>query len=268
MYNLPNTSTLRLVQISDTHLHGPEQGQLLGINTLFSMQCVLDTVRQERAHIDTFLVSGDLSQDGTAGSYQHLQQALSTFACPAFWLNGNHDKAEVMQQVAAESAVLQQVVRSTHWQLVLLNSQVAGAVFGYLNAEQLQLLEDTLAERPDLHTLVCLHHHPLPMGSAWMDKIGLQNADALAAVIKRHRHVRAVLWGHVHQESDRTIDGVRYLSSPSTCVQFLPGSTDFALDLQAPGYRWLDLHADGSIDTGVSRVQGIVFNVDMASQGY
>ena len=106
------------------------------------------------------------------------------------------------------------------------------------------------------------------MGSAWMDKIGLQNADALAAVIQRHRHVRAVLWGHVHQESDRTIDGVRYLSSPSTCVQFLPGSKDFALDLQAPGYRWLDLHADGSIDTGVSRVQGISFDIDMASQGY
>lgn len=268
MYNLDNTSPLRLVQISDTHLHGPEQGQLLGINTLYSMQCVLDIVRQERAHIDTLLVTGDLSQDGTVRSYQHLQQALAGFACPAFWLNGNHDNAEVMQHVAANTPALLQVVRATHWQLVLLNSQVAGAVFGYLQAEQLQLLEDTLAERPDLHTLVCLHHHPLPMGSAWMDKIGLQNADALAAVIKRHSHVRAVLWGHVHQESERTVDGVRYLSSPSTCVQFLPGSADFALDQQAPGYRWLDLHADGRIDTGVSRVQGIVFNVDLASQGY
>lgn len=268
MYNLQNTATLRLVQISDTHLHGSAVGQLLGIKTQYSLQCVLDLVSQERQLPDALLVTGDLSQDDSAASYQYLQQALASFACPAFWLNGNHDNAKVMQQVAANTPALQQVVRSRYWQIILLNSQVEGAVFGYLDAAQLQLLEEALQQRPDLRTLICLHHHPLPMGSAWIDKIGLQNTDELAGVIARHPQVRAVLWGHVHQESDRTLAGVRYLSSPSTCVQFLPGSADFALDQLAPGYRWLDLHADGSIDTGVSRVAAGVFTADLAAGGY
>ncbi len=268
MYSLASTPTLRLVQITDPHLYGPEDGKLLGMKTLHSMHCVLDIVRQQRAHIDAIMVTGDLSQDGSVRSYQHLHQALLRFDCPAFWLAGNHDTPNSMQQVAAGTEHLQRVIRTPHWQLILLNSQVEGAVFGQLASEQLQLLEDTLQQRPDLHTLVSLHHHPVPMGCRWLDKIGIRNSAELLSIVRRNHNVRCVLWGHVHQASDRIIDGVRYLSSPSTCVQFAPGATGFALDSLAPGYRWLDLHADGSIDTGVSRVEGIAFEIDYSVTGY
>src|SRR5690606_20318060 len=115
---------------------------------------------------------------------------------------------------------------------------------------------------------ICFHHHPLSMGSRWIDTIGLHNADELLAIVRRHNNVRCVLWGHVHQESDQIIDGVRYLSTPSTCVQFMPGSDDFAIDTLAPGYRWLDLHPDGRVDTGVSRVEDIAFDIDYSVKGY
>ena len=36
----------------------------------------------------------------------------------------------------------------------------------------------------------------------------------------------------------------------------------------APGLRWLDLAADGSVRTGVSRVQGVAFSFDRDSAGY
>ena len=55
---------------------------------------------------------------------------------------------------------------------------------------------------------------------------------------------------------------------PSTCVQFKPGSEDFAVDDAAPGYRWFDLHADGRIETAVSRVEGVEFEVDFSVKGY
>ncbi|WP_423187717.1 3',5'-cyclic-AMP phosphodiesterase [Alishewanella sp. d11] len=268
MLYLDSGQTLQLLQISDTHLSEQADAHLLGINTQQSLQAVLAMMAAEQHDPAAILVTGDLSQDDSLASYCYLQQALTRFTCPAFWLNGNHDNAAAMQQVAANTPALQQVVRSTYWQVILLNSQVEGAVLGYLDAMQLQLLDQALQQRPDLHTLICLHHHPVPMGSAWIDNIGLQNADALTAVIASYPQVRAVLWGHVHQESDRSINGVRYLSSPSTCVQFLPCSADFAVDQLAPGYRWLNLHADGSIDTGVSRVAAGVFTADLAAGGY
>ena len=56
--------------------------------------------------------------------------------------------------------------------------------------------------------------------------------------------------------------------SPSTCVQFAPGSKSFKVDNQPPGYRWLELHIDGRLETGVSRVLDTQFTVDLDSGGY
>ena len=260
--------SLQLIQISDPHLFAGQETCLAGMNTLHSLHCVTELIHQHHQQPDYMLVSGDLSQDGSVASYQHLQHALEGFNCKVFWFEGNHDNPDSMQQVAVAAGYLQRIVRVGNWQLILLNSQVEGAVFGHLDASQLQLLEQALQQQPQLHTLISLHHHPLPMGSAWLDHIGLQNADEFNAIVQRSPQVRCVLWGHVHQQSDRNINGVRYLSSPSTCVQFKPGSTSFTLDNQAPGYRWLTLHDDGSIDTGVRRVSAINFNVDLAGTGY
>lgn len=268
MYSLETGPVLRLVQITDTHLNGPEQGHLLGMKTLHSMQCVLELVSREQPTIDAMLVTGDLAQDGSVRAYEHLREALLPFDCPAFWFEGNHDEPVNMRAAAQGTDCLERVIRTPHWQLILLNSQVEGAVFGYLADDQLQLLERSLQERPDLHTLISFHHHPIPMGSRWIDTIGLHNPDALHQIVQRHPQVRCILWGHVHQASDQMIGAVRYLSTPSTCIQFMPGSEDFALDSQAPGYRWLELHADGRIDTGISRVEGIAFEVDFSVKGY
>jgi Icc protein len=55
----------------------------------------------------------------------------------------------------------------------------------------------------------------------------------------------------VHQASDLSRNGVRFLTTPSTCFQFLPAADNFAVDTRPPGYRWLDLMADGTVATEV-----------------
>jgi Icc protein len=51
-------------------------------------------------------------------------------------------------------------------------------------------------------------------------------------------------------------------------VQFAPGSEHFKVGDQAPGYRWLRLHPDGGLETGVSRVADIAFDIDYNVRGY
>ena len=58
------------------------------------------------------------------------------------------------------------------------------------------------------------------------------------------------------------------LSTPSTCVQFEPESDEFSVEKIPPGYRWMQLNPDGSIDTRVSRVEGIDFEIDWSVKGY
>lgn len=268
MYSLASGSILHLVQITDAHILATENGQLLGMKTRDSLQKVLNKIRQERHQIDAFLVTGDLSQDDSLESYQYIKEKLSAFASPSFWFKGNHDDEKNMQKAAQGAEHLEQVIRTDYWQIVLLNSQVEGSVFGYLAEDQLDLLQKTLSERPDLHTLISFHHHPVAMGSRWIDQIGLKNADQFFALVGQHKNVRAVLFGHVHQQSDEIKDGIRLLSSPSTCIQFTRHSDDFAVDTLEPGYRWLDLHSNGQIDTGVSRVEGMAQFIDYSSKGY
>jgi Icc protein len=268
LYELDKEGPIEFIQITDTHLVEAEDGHLLGLQTAFSLDCVLNSVKTENGPFDFFVVSGDLSQDGSITSYQRLHEELSHFAVPSFWFAGNHDDMDNMRSVAEGTEHLIPVVRSKHWQLVLLNSQVEGSVFGNLADDQLALLEAALKERPDLHTLISLHHHPIDMESKWIDNIGVKNGEKLMEIARAHDNVKCILWGHVHQDSDRIVDGIRMLSTPSTCVQFTPESEDFSVDMIAPGYRWLQLNPDGSIDTKVSRVEGIEFEIDLSVKGY
>ncbi|WP_449101955.1 3',5'-cyclic-AMP phosphodiesterase [Pseudomonas extremaustralis] len=265
---LPPDAPALLVQLSDSHLFGEADTALLGMNTCDSLQRVIELVCAQQPRIDLVLATGDLSQDGTLASYQQFRDMTAAIAAPARWIPGNHDEPQVMAHAAMHSDLLEPVVDIGNWRVTLLDSAVPGSVPGYLQDSQLQLLAQALSEAPNRHHLVCFHHHPVSIGCAWMEPIGLRNPDALFAVLDRFPQVKALLWGHVHQEIDLERNGVRLLASPSTCIQFTPGSEDFSVNEQAPGYRWLRLHADGRLETGVERLAGFAFTVDYGSNGY
>jgi Icc protein len=72
--------------------------------------------------------------------------------------------------------------------------------------------------------------------------------------LDRYHHVKAVLWGHIHQEFNAERNGVRLMASPSTCVQFMPEAGEYRRDGRAAGYRYLKLHASGEIETYTLRL--------------
>ncbi|MBM1144300.1 3',5'-cyclic-AMP phosphodiesterase [Alcanivorax sp. MM125-6] len=261
---------LRVVQLSDFHLFADPEGRLLGLNTQFSLEKVLERVREEQAAPDLVVATGDLSQDGSFESYQRLERTLADLPAPIYWLEGNHDKPAPMMHALKthEQRISPCVAELGPWTLVLLDSTIPGEVPGDLFEEDLAFLDRALDEARGEHLLVCLHHHPVPMNSRWLDTQLVGSAERFFQVIDAHPRVRGILWGHVHQEYDAERNGVRLLAVPSTCVQFKPGSEDFAVDDANPGYRWLDLYPDGRIDTAVSRVEGIDFKVDFSVKGY
>ncbi|HYQ39260.1 MAG TPA: 3',5'-cyclic-AMP phosphodiesterase [Pseudomonas sp.] len=264
----PAAAPLVLVQLTDSHLFAETDGHLLGMDTADSLSRVVELVRAEQPRVDLILASGDLSQDGSLASYRRFAELTAPLDAPARWLAGNHDETQALRTACAGTACLQVVTDLGNWRLIALDSSIPGAVPGQLDAEQLVQLEAALDSAGERHVLLTFHHHPVAVGSRWLDPIGLRNAEALFAVVDRYPNLRCILWGHVHQEVDLQRNGVRLLASPSTCVQFAPGSEEFLVSCEAPGYRWLRLHADGALETGVSRVSGIDFVVDYSIKGY
>ena len=99
------------------------------------------------------------------------------------------------------------------WQILLLDSQVFGVPHGELSEFQLEWLERKLADAPERHTLLLLHHHPLPAGCSWLDQHSLRNAGELDTVLAKFPHVKYLLCGHIHQELDLDWNGRRLLAT-------------------------------------------------------
>ena len=261
-------SAVELVQLTDTHLKARGGGTLLGMDTDSSLKTVLARIRRDHPAAHALLATGDLADDGAAGAYARLQEYLDALTPDHFWLPGNHDVRSAMVAAAGEER-LPGELRAGRWQVLLLDSQIPGRVGGALGAEELTRLADALrrARAEDLFTLVCLHHQPVPVGCDWLDEQRVADADELFALLEGFPRARALIWGHVHQALDSYRGALRLLCTPSTCVQFEPGQPSFSVDDAAPGFRWLKLHPDGRLDTGITRVS-VSLPVHLDSNGY
>lgn len=260
----------RLVQITDSHLFADPNGKLLGITTRCSFEAVLDLAVAGEAGIPAaaLVLTGDLVHDESPEGYAYLRDRLGAKGLPYYCIPGNHDQPDRLAQWLGAAAVGRLARRTLgDWNLIFLDSTRPGEEGGWLGPDQLEGVDRLLAEGPR-PTLVFLHQHPVAVGSAWMDTMDVENGHELIQVCDRYAHLRGLVFGHVHQEFATERGSYLILGSPSTCVQFLPRSTDFAIDTRPPGYRELLLYPDGRLETWVRRLAVFSERLDTASNGY
>ena len=258
--------TLSLVQVTDTHLTGTETGCLLGMNTARSARGVIGAALATES-ADCILVTGDIAADGQPEAYGQLEALLGT-SLPSLWLPGNHD--DVSSDKDRYAPHMKRRLRAKHWDVVMLETQVEGEVGGVLSGTELAALRSAVDDaRLANKALLVATHHPLRrLESAWLDEQSVKNASAALDILKPIADQTAVISGHVHQESDEFINGIRMMTTPSTCVQFAPRSQDFALDIKDPGYRRLVLHPNARIETQVIRISDEENRPLLTSSGY
>ena len=258
--------TLSLVQVTDTHLTGTEAGCLLGMNTARSARGVIHAALAAES-ADCILVTGDIAADGQPEAYGQLEVLLGT-SVPSLWLPGNHDDVSCHKDRYAPN--MKRRLRAKYWDVVMLETQGEGEVGGVLSTTELAALRSAVDDaRLANKALLVATHHPLRrLESAWLDEQSVKNASEALDILKPIADQTAVISGHVHQESDELINGVRMMTTPSTCVQFAPGSQDFALDSKDPGYRRLVLHPNARIETQVVRISDEENRPLLTSSGY
>lgn len=251
----PGDGQLRVLQLTDLHLCADPSAELLGYRTRRSLERVLERVRERHWPADAILWTGDLVHDERPEGYRYLRQLFEQLDCPCFAIPGNHDRTELLAaEVDARASQHFRVEPLGAWDLLLLDSTIPGSDAGRLKPETLVAIERFLDASPNRPAAIALHHQPIPVGSRWLDTMQAENGHRLIALAARHPLLRVILWGHVHQVFDQAYGGTRLLATPSTCAQFEPGSHEFGLDAQPPGYRWLELEPDGRLRTGVERL--------------
>ncbi|ATJ83792.1 metallophosphoesterase family protein [Halomonas beimenensis] len=242
---------MRLIQITDCHLHAdPEARSRTGIPCR-QLERVVAAAAALRP--DLVLVTGDVSEDRTAASYALAERCLSVLDRPWFWLPGNHDDPDLM----SDCRPFHPEVELGDRRLLIVDTQWPGREGGRIGEARLKGLAERLAE-DDRPILVAMHHPPLAVGSAWLDALGLADAEAFWETLADHEHVEAVFCGHIHQafvgHGPAVAGAIPVYGCPASSDQFLPGSTDFSVDeASRPGFRVIDLHGD-ALTTWVERV--------------
>jgi len=230
-----------------------------GVDTYDSFKQTVELALTSEGTPDLVLLTGDISMDETAASYDRVKDIIKTIDAPIYFLPGNHDCWETLwnrfveeEQQEASNIKPDRSFTREGWHVILLNSVVPMKVEGILGEEELSRLDAELAAHPGLNVLVCLHHNPIPITVVPEEDRGLKNAVELFRVLDRHKNVRGVLWGHVHGEYFSQRNGVDLIATPSTCIQFRATAEGIIIDNRAPGYRALSLQPGGSITTKVN----------------
>ncbi len=222
-------------------------GDLRGTVTQDSLQRVLDHYQAGDWRADRALITGDLIQDASAEAYDRFRELLLPLNMRMHCVPGNHDVRDLMRPICSRppfSYCAKEEVRD--WLLLGLDSCVTGDAGGEIADEEFDRLDLIISESPAKHIMVCLHHPPIPMGSAWLDTVALKNGEELLQRLQAAGRVRLLVFGHVHQPYDAEHLGIQVIGTPSTCSQFEPGSDEFALDDRPPAYRRITLNDDGS----------------------
>lgn len=260
---------LVILHITDTHLYADRDSTLLGMNTLDSLQQVLEAAMQSMpGKPDLLLATGDLVHDASTAGYQLFAETVKVTGIPVYCLPGNHDHPDVMKTTLSPLGIsVSESPQLGNWKILLMDSTVPGEEGGHLDEETLADLAESLSSDKK-NTLICLHHQPLPVGSQWIDRIGTDNGEALFDLIRNEDHVKAILFGHVHQPVDRYENRVRVLATPSTCIQFEAGLEQFKVSDRPPAARILSLSASGDIHTELVELASIPAGAKMDAGGY
>ncbi|MES1926415.1 metallophosphoesterase [Salinisphaera sp. T31B1] len=244
---------MRILHITDPHLLADPCARLHGWPVADCFERVLCHALAHTAGIDALVLGGDLVDDESAAGYTWLDRRLAGIDLPVLAVAGNHDDPDRMQQCLSQAHVHRSLQVDGGY-LYGLNSHRTGHADGRIGADALASLDASLARvrRP---SLICVHHPPVALNSAWIDSIGLADGAELLTLLARHPHVRGVLSGHAHQASTSRWGPLTIWTTPSTMRQFLPGAAAFAEDRdRPPGYRVIDLPMHGAPVSRVVRV--------------
>lgn len=248
-----------VIQLSDVHLFRNPDADLKGVLTRKTFAAVLTDVRERFPQAARWILTGDLAHDELPETCAALRGMLGDDLSRCRIIPGNHDDRRHLRNEFP--GIIPQILPSRigfaescgGWRLLGLDTLLPGEVAGEVGTEQLEWLDAELRMAPETPVLLFLHHPPMPVGSPWLDRIGLSDAGDLRRVVAGHPQVRAVASGHVHHPFESWFGSARMLTAPSTGLQFDPTTAESAFTDESPGYRVFHLD-DHGFRTEVIRV--------------
>jgi Icc protein len=210
--------------LSDTHVPGDRVNGHRGFNPWENLRRVAPEVVAARP--EATILCGDAARlEGKVEDYEELKALLAPVAAvsPVFIGMGNHDERGNFRKVfgarpeGAPEVGDRQILALEYPELrilvldSLLRVNMTPGLLGKAQREWLGKYLDEHSDRP----VVLFVHHTLE------DRDGdLLDADRLFGLIRPHRHVKAIFYGHSHVWERKEREGVQLVNLPAVGYNF------------------------------------------------
>lgn len=261
---MTETAPVKFLLITDTHCYANDDQVLewtqAPIYPNRSFSYTLNHLRSYCQDNQALIITGDLAQEEVPQTYQKIAQQLDDFPLPSYIIAGNHDTPSMMHSGLGKNAYTNLHQQFNNWHFIFIDTHKEQRPEGEITPEQFKQLNDCLSQVPIEHFVVIfMHHHPMDIQSAWMDRMGLEQREQFWAMVSEYPQVRAVFHGHIHQNFNgayRYMDGreVMVYGTASTCIQFKPRQAQIEFDHINPIWRKTTLYPSGRIETETHQI--------------
>ncbi len=256
-----------IAQITDTHLVEKDQHYMNEPATkiherLFRVVSFLNHLDPQP---DLVLLTGDATDLGIAGAYQHLKELLEPLKAPLFVIPGNHDVRENMRAAFYDqpymplSGFIQYAIEEYPLRFIALDTLVEGVPYGQICEARLEWLRMKLEEEPAKPTLIFMHHPPAKTGTVLFDSINCRVAPEFESLIRSYKNIVGIVSGHYHHLCVTSFGSKSCFIAPSVApVHYF--ATPFvdqvtALELEDPAVTLHQWHGGTVLTSHVKRIK-------------
>lgn len=251
---------MKLLHISDLHYRNryefgkePSSYQSIFLNmtpTLAQLDHCLEMLGAgELAKLDGVLISGDLTENGTADDYRRLREELeSRFpGIPLVVTPGNHDKKSAFREgwlgQKGDDSPWCHTVRIGGASILALDNSEPGYPDGIIDMQRCAWLRQAAEAEAGRKLILMMHHHLLPDQA---DFPACEIQDDFPSLLQE-LSISAILCGHTHQLYRGEYAGIPYRTTAGISFVGQDCGDDVCMK-EASGFSLYDIE-DGTIIT-------------------
>lgn len=235
---------MRLLHLSDLHITN-NGVPIWETDTKLHLDLTIRKIQSMR-DIDAILITGDLSDDGSAWSYAYIDSQFRRIGLPTYCCVGNHDNIQMMSQM--DYCSMQSIADVCGWKLLNLNSTLPYMARGYFSDKTLRFIEAEVSK--DDQPVIIAFHHPSIEPGGWLNRKLLENRVIFNDFISNYSNIRLILYGHTHYSCQHQIGHTLFSSAPSVGFAFNKNLPKFQIAMGEEGMNLINIqHSSITIHT-------------------